>query len=225
VNELTEIAMSIISQAQLRIETAAHNLSNAATPNYKSRVAFSTLVGGSDASQSSLPQVKTTLDQRPGKFIETGNPANLAISGGGLFALRRDEQVIYSRNGQFTLDSEGRLIDQNGFALQLANGNDLVVRSANFEIMSGGVVREQGQILGIIAVFSDSANGASDNAGNLIANPDVKQGMIESSNVVTGNEMVAMIEALRRAEAGQRVMTVYDDLMGRVITSFGENAR
>jgi flagellar basal body rod protein FlgG len=37
--------------------------------------------------------------------------------------------------------------------------------------------------------------------------------------------MVSMMEALRRAEAGQRVMNVYDDLMGRAITTFGENVR
>jgi flagellar basal-body rod protein FlgF len=53
----------------------------------------------------------------------------------------------------------------------------------------------------------------------------VQQGAYEASNVTTGDEMVLMMEALRRAEAGQRVMNVYDDLLGRAVTSFGENVR
>jgi flagellar basal-body rod protein FlgF len=231
-SELTEMAMAAISQAQRRVEVAAQNLSNAATPSYKRRVAFSSLVGDSDSSRSNMPQVNTIVDRRPGKFIETANPANLALGGSGFFALRRDDQVIYTRNGQFSVDADGRLVDRNGFALQLGNGRDLVVKSADFKVLPGGVVREKGQVLGTIAVFADVADFGDGESGStatasldLVANPDIEQGMIEASNVATGDEMVAMIEALRRAEAGQRVMTIYDDLMGRVITSFGENAR
>jgi flagellar basal-body rod protein FlgF len=228
--ELTEMAMAAISQAQRRVEVAAQNLSNAATPSYKRRVAFSSLVADSDTNRSNMPQINTIVDQRPGKFIETGNPANLALGDAGFFALRRDDQVIYTRNGQLSVDGDGRLVDRNGFALQLANGRDLVVKSSAFEVMPGGVVREKGEVLGTIAVFaSDEPAGAgrgdSADSFDLVANPEIKQSMIEASNVSTGDEMVAMIEALRRAEAGQRVMTIYDDMMGRVITSFGENAR
>lgn len=228
--ELTEMAMAAISQAQRRVEVAAQNLSNAATPSYKRRIAFSSILGESGTSRSNMPQINTIVDHRPGKLIETGNPANLALGESGFFALRRDDQVIYTRNGQLSVDGDGRLVDRNGFALQLGNGRDLVVKSAEFEVMPGGVVREKGEVLGTIAVFANdepasAGQGESTNSLNLVANPEIRQGMIEASNVATGDEMVAMIEALRRAEAGQRVMTIYDDLMGRVITSFGENAR
>lgn len=226
--------MAAISQAQRRVEVAAQNLSNAATPSYKRRVAFSSLMNGSDDSNSRIPQTNLTIDQRPGKLIETGNPANFAISGSGYFALQRDSQTIYTRNGQLSLDGEGRLVDNNGFALQLSNGRDLIVKSAAFEIRPGGVVLDKGEVLGSIAVFSVGAaadidadfsvDGSSTDV-ELVENPTIKQGMIEASNVTTGDEMVVMMEALKRAEAGQRVMNVYDDLMGRVITSFGDSAR
>ncbi|HEX8527673.1 flagellar basal body rod C-terminal domain-containing protein, partial [Allosphingosinicella sp.] len=51
----------------------------------------------------------------------------------------------------------------------------------------------------------------------------VRQGALERSNVSTGDEMVAMMEALRRAETGQRLVTVYDDLMGRALSTFGQS--
>jgi flagellar basal-body rod protein FlgF len=226
--ELTEMAMSAISQAQRRVEVAAQNLSNAATPSYKRRVAFSTLVGSVNTPQSDAPRINVTVDSRAGKLIETGNPANFAVNGPGYFALRRDDGVIYSRNGQLTIDGEGRLVDPNGFALQLSNGRDLVVKTAGFEVLTDGTVREKGQVLGTIAVFAanEAEVGATEEQSfELVANPSVKQGMIEASNVTTGDEMVSMIEALRRAESGQRIMNVYDDLMGRVITSFGDSAR
>jgi len=35
--------------------------------------------------------------------------------------------------------------------------------------------------------------------------------------------MISMMEALRRAETGQRLVGVYDDLMGRVLTSLGQS--
>lgn len=233
--DVTELAMAAISQAQRRVEIAAQNLSNAATPSYKRRVAFSTLVRSSSETTTVVPQVNLTIDQRPGKFVETGNPANLAISGPGYFALGRGAQVIYTRNGQLSIDGEGRLVDKNGFALQLSNGRDLIVRSSAFEVRPDGSVWEKGALLGTIAVFSvdvEAVEGRaqpsqrlSSNELQLVEFPSIKQGMIEASNVTSGDEMVAMIEALRRAEAGQRVMTVYDDLMGRAITSFGDSAR
>jgi hypothetical protein len=35
--------------------------------------------------------------------------------------------------------------------------------------------------------------------------------------------MVGMMEALRRAESGQRLVLTYDDLMGRALNAFGQN--
>ena len=34
--------------------------------------------------------------------------------------------------------------------------------------------------------------------------------------------MVAIMESLRQAETGQRLVTLYDDLMGKVLTSFSQ---
>jgi flagellar basal-body rod protein FlgG len=49
--------------------------------------------------------------------------------------------------------------------------------------------------------------------------------MIEASNVSLGDEMVAMMTALRQAESGARLAQLYDDLMGRAITTLGESKR
>jgi flagellar basal-body rod protein FlgF len=232
--EITDSVLATLSQAQRRVEVASQNLANAATPSYKRKIAFSSLVR-SEQSGADIPQVNIALDNRPGKLTVTGNPADLAIAGEGYFAFGSESGVIYSRQGQLTVNDEGRLVNAQGFALQLANGNDLIVKSSAFEVREDGTVTEKGELLGKVAVYAALSDDPAAAAvfGNRSSQADfallptgtVRQGAIEASNVTSGDEMVSMMEALRRAEAGQRLMSIYDDLMGRVITSFGEAAR
>ena len=69
---------------------------------------------------------------------------------------------------------------------------------------------------GLLSVAADAVRG--------VDTPVVRQGFLESSNVALGDEMIALMEAVRRAETGQRLMNVYDDLMGRAIITFGQSS-
>ena len=233
--DLADISMAIFSQAERRVEIAAQNLSNATTPAYKRRVAFSSLVQTPDNPNTVMPRTSTAIDFRSGKLVETANPYDIALVGPGYFAVRYDERILYTRQGQFSADAKGRIVDPRGGILQFANGSDASVESDNFQIAPDGVLTEAGELRGIIAVYGtedESAlepvvGGFSDSRATLTLLDDIalQQGAYEASNVTTGDEMVLMMEALRRAEAGQRVMNVYDDLLGRAVTSFGENVR
>jgi flagellar basal-body rod protein FlgF len=233
--KLAELSIAILSQAERRVEIAAQNLSNATTPAYKRRVAFSSLVQSPDSQNTIIPRVSAAIDFRSGKLVETGNPFDMALAGPGYFAVRYDERILYTRQGQFAADAKGRIVDSRGGILQLANGGDASVESAKFEIAADGTITEAGLLRGKIAVYGTEdesllepvEGGFNDSRAALALLDDaaVQQGAYEASNVTTGDEMVLMMEALRRAEAGQRVMNVYDDLLGRAVTSFGENVR
>lgn len=232
---VADLALSAIAQAQRRVEVAAQNLSNVTTPAYKRRVPFAALVAPDRPDALAMPQISTVVDFRGGKMQRTGKPADLALAGPGFFVLRSDDDVVYTRLGQFTVDADGRLVNARGFALQTVAGGDLVVTSSNFAIAPDGTVTEQGRVLGRVAVVASPEDAALEpvdggfrsGAGALAPSDEaiMVQGSVEASNVSTGDEMVAMIEALRRAESGQRIMNVYDDLLGRVITTFGETGR
>jgi flagellar basal-body rod protein FlgF len=56
-----------------------------------------------------------------------------------------------------------------------------------------------------------------------VAAPELRQGMIEASNVALADEMVSMMEALRTAESGAKLVQTYDDLMGKAVSAFGSN--
>jgi len=232
---LVDIAGSILSQSTRRVEIYAQNIANGATSGYKRRVAFESFEAlvGKGENISSLPSnIQSAPDFLAGKLVETGNPLDLAIVGDGFFALRGPSGLVLSRQGQFQRDAGGRLVTPGGLALQADGGGDLIAPAGPLTIARDGVVMVEGEPVDRLALVD--APHAALRAGeggvfsvaeadmaSLVA-PVVRQGAYEASNVSTGQEMVAMMEALRRAETGQRLVTVYDDLMGRALTTLGQ---
>jgi flagellar basal-body rod protein FlgF len=51
--------------------------------------------------------------------------------------------------------------------------------------------------------------------------PIVMQGYLESSNVQTVNEMVQMMETMRRFEASQHFARGYDDMVEKALGTLG----
>ena len=229
---LVDIGSTIISQSQRRVEVAGQNVANIATPGYKKQAVFASLLPPDTLSADRFARQDVYTDYSPGRPIVTGNPFDLAIAGEGFFAVRADEQILYTRQGQFQRQGDGRVVTADGFALQTRGGGDLVLKGGDFKVTEDGTVVENGEPVAKLALsrFIDprTANHAQGGAfSSADANvrevdvPSVRQGSIEASNVSTGDEMVTMMEALRRAESGQRVVNVYDDLMGRALSAFG----
>jgi flagellar basal-body rod protein FlgF len=233
---IVELGGAIISQATQRVELAAQNLANVTTAGYKSRYRFQRLIGddlGPQTGDAGLLSSELSVDFTVGKLQNTGNPLDLAISGPGFFTVRQGDQTFYTRAGQFVRDTEGRMVTPDGAVLQAQNG-DIELSSGSVSISADGTVQQNGQPVGQIAIatfddphvlkpagaglFSAPAGMARDSTGG-----QVRQGMLESSNVTSASEMISMMSALHSAEAGQRLVQVYDDLMGQVITNFGQN--
>ncbi|KSB91855.1 hypothetical protein AS593_07470 [Caulobacter vibrioides] len=175
----------------------------------------------------------TAPDFSPGKQIGTDNPLDFAISGSGFFAIQRDGAELYTRDGAFRRDEAGRLTTAGGLAVQALGGGDIVLAAGDFEVSPDGAISQKGEFVGKLAVL-EPKDGArltsldeglfSAPAGSMepTASPAVRQGALEASNVSTGDEMIAIMEAVRRAESGQRLINVYDDLMGRALSAFGQ---
>jgi flagellar basal-body rod protein FlgG len=224
-----EIAGSILSRAQERVEMSAHNIANMTTPGYKALRQFSNMLVPGAPDVSGAPSVDFTA----GKLQQTGNPLDLALSGRGFFVVRSANATFYTRDGQFIRDAQGRLTTSGGAVLQLANG-DAVVETATPTVLSDGTVLDSGQPAGRleIADFSDPQQLRTDGNGlfsapdgasaNDVTTPQVRQGMLEASNVSMADEMLSIMSAMRGAESGQKVAQTYDDLMGRAISVFGQ---
>ena len=106
--------------------TVGDNIANTSTIGFKrSRASFNDLLGGELANQRLgggvyLGHNQTMWEQ--GAITQTGNPMDVAISGGGMFVVKgshagRDSE-LYTRDGRFQLDKQGYVVNQQGMRLQ-----------------------------------------------------------------------------------------------------------
>ncbi|GAL22598.1 flagellar basal-body rod protein FlgG [Vibrio maritimus] len=171
-----------------------------------------------------------------GSAQNTGQELDLAVMGQGFFQIENsDGQIMYTRNGQFHVNSEGLMVNSQGLplepqiqipdnALTLSVGVDGTVTTTTAD---GPVPQELGQIT--LAKFINPAGleaiggnlfketEASGQAEELIAGEEgagsIKQGALEGSNVQVVEEMVDMITTQRAYEMNAKVVSAADDML------------
>ncbi|HEU0065790.1 MAG TPA: flagellar hook-basal body protein [Sphingomonas sp.] len=226
---LVEVATAVMRTAERRLDVVAHNVANISTPGFKRRMSIAT-------SGANVVSVETRNDFAQGKLQATGNPHDLAIDGAGFFKLREGDAIVYSRQGQFRRDVDGTWVTPQGYVLQQAGGGDLIVDSADAVVQPDGMVVGGGHPLARVAVartgndamlssVGESAFSAAPAAMEDVADPRLRQGMVETSNVSLGDEMTQSMLALRQAESGAKLIQLYDDLMGRAVSAFGAQGK
>jgi flagellar basal-body rod protein FlgG len=219
-----------LSASERRLETVSNNVSNISTPGFKRQISFEEVMSGRES--ASPEALRQRADFAQGQLSKTGNPLDLAISGPGFFRLRSGDEILYSRQGQFRVGADGAVVNAQGQILQQAGGGDLVLERAAVEILEDGTVLDGARPLGRIGVYvagdaaamrslGGSTFAASEEAMEDAPASALRQGMVEASNVVLGDEMVTMMATVRQAEGGARLVQVYDDLIGRAISTFG----
>ncbi len=233
---VAESGQAILSSTERRLEMASHNVANASTPGFKKQVSFSKVLAAeqSDANSLNIERAAqlTQADMSQGKLRKTDNPLDVAISGAGFFQVRAGEELLYTRQGQFRLMEDGSLVTPQGYVLQ-GDGGDIILQSASAEILDDGRILEDGLPTSRIAIFApaegadlDALSGSLFAARNddleILDTPLLRQGYVEGSNVSMTDEMVAMMAAVREAETGSRIIQVYDELLGRALSTFGQ---
>lgn len=233
---LIESATAILCASQRRLEVAAHNVANISTPGYKRQVGFSRLLASRVPGLEPEQAVAISRDFSPGKLGSTGNPLDVAIGGDGMFQLRAGDSLVYSRQGQFSLAEDGTVVTPQGYVLQQAGGGDLVLDRAAVTILEDGTVLDDGVPVARLGVYAAADPAALEAMGESyftasaegmapVSGATFRQGMVESSNVEIGDEMVTMMASLRQSEIGARLVQTYDELLGRAISTFGQGGR
>ena len=108
------------------ISIVGDNIANASTIGYKSdRASFSDMLGGELDSQRMGGGVRLGGSQTiwtQGAITQTGNPLDMAISGGGMFVVKGNHGgqtgQYYTRDGRFQIDKQGFVTNQGGLRLQ-----------------------------------------------------------------------------------------------------------
>ena len=131
--------LSGLNAAARNLDALGNNISNASTVGFKaSQTEFADVYASSLAGASGLQvgigtQVASVSQQfSQGNITATNNPLDVAINGQGFFRLSSQGTNIYSRNGQFQLDSQGFIVN--------AAGANLVGRPAVNGVISSGTL-------------------------------------------------------------------------------------
>jgi len=236
------------------VDVISNNLANVNTAGFKkSRANFEDLMyqqiktPGSEASSSGtqVPSgiqiglgVRTVATQSmftEGSFQQTGNQFDLAIEGKGFFQLQlADGTTAYTRNGSFSLDSQGQIVTQNGDILQPALS--VPTDTIRVDISADGTVTATqpnavSSVLGQIQLvdFSNpsglvklgrslyqetnaSGAAATSNAGSNGVGT-LQQGSLEMSNVNVVEEMVNLIAGQRAYEMNSKAVQAADEML------------
>ncbi len=119
---------------QSGIDVWGDNIANVNTPGFKeSFPEFATLFSNTLSNAYATSDIglgnymnSTAKDMSIGSLITTDNPFDLAIADKGWLAVKYADQTFYTRNGSFTRDSEGFLVNDSGAYLLVANANNLI---------------------------------------------------------------------------------------------------
>lgn len=229
--------------AMRRLDVISNNLANANTAGFKGdRLQFESVLA---SSKKQAQQPQGTLSDSPvfsneqfftdysqGPMLQTGNTLDVALEGDGFFVVTTPQGRAYTRQGNFHLDSGGRLVTSEGYQVQ--GGGPIVINGGQVDIDSKGAILVDGTPVGTLEVvdFQKPYNLQKQGEGLFVpANPQdtptavttttVLQGALEGSNVNVVAEMVRLIETTRYFESCQKVVRSYDDITGKAANDLG----
>jgi flagellar hook protein FlgE len=108
------------------LRVVGNNLANVNTPGFKSsQLQFAALVdqgtvsshkdqSGSQTVGLGMQSTGASVNFRAGLDQTTGNPLDLNINGNGFYTVKRDDEILYTRSGDFRFDEKGILVNANG---------------------------------------------------------------------------------------------------------------
>jgi flagellar hook protein FlgE len=136
------------------LSNISQNVSNASTTGYKDiDTEFSTVVDQVGNSSSAAGGVTTTaaaMNTQQGSIVGTTTSTDLAIKGDGYFIVSDAAGDIYlTRNGSFTPDSEGNLVNSAGYYLM------------GYDVQGGQAAGTSNSLAGLVKVNTTSSGEAA----------------------------------------------------------------
>ncbi|HWO98821.1 MAG TPA: flagellar hook-basal body protein [Bacillus sp. (in: firmicutes)] len=186
-----------------------------------------------------------------GALKDTGRKTDIAIidqrspvdengnKGTFFFAVRgADNELRYTRNGNFTVDGSGFLTTNEGLYVMDANNNPIQLQGQDFQVSPQGLITENGQLVAQLHVAVAANAGqmmkegsglyrTEDNAPLPLAFEDetssfnLQQGVLERSNVDVTQTMTELLSAYRAFEANQKIIQAYDRSMDKAANEIG----
>ncbi|NVM21135.1 MAG: flagellar basal-body rod protein FlgG [Desulfobacterales bacterium] len=245
-------AASGMAAQQLNVDVISNNLANVNTTGFKkSRADFEDLMyqtlrlpGATTAAGTQLPTgIQIGMGAKPmgvqkmfsqGDYNQTGNELDLAIEGKGFFKVISNDEEVYTRSGNFKLDSEGYVCTPAGDRLEPeitipANTVSISVDSEGRLVAFGPYNTELATtdiklytFINPAGLYSmgrnlyrptEASGEATEGAPGTEGVGTIAQGYLEMSNVNVVEEMVGMIIAQRAYEVNSKAIQTADNML------------
>ncbi|MCF8057994.1 MAG: flagellar basal-body rod protein FlgG [Bacteriovoracaceae bacterium] len=244
---------------EAHVNTISNNIANVNTTGYKKeRTEFESLhyhtikEAGSRTSNNSVHNVGhqvgsgtkvsgITREFSQGAPQITNGPFDLMINGEGFFGIAMPDQTVsFTRDGSFNVNSQGLLVNKQGYTV--VPNIQFPANTMSINITEAGIVEAflKNQIepanVGQIPVFTFTnptglqALGGNNYRPSMSSGPAIqniagdsnagiiRQGALEASNVSIMSEMTNLIKAQRAYEMNSKVMKVADEILQTVNT-------
>jgi len=227
-------AATAMDQATKRHEMVSRNLAHTDIPGYRRAIlrqqTFESSMGEAMQDMMTHDSLGATsagedVDLTPGMFEQTNSPLDFAIQGKGYFVIEGPNEALYTKNGAFQVNADGRLVTADGLPVAADTGSLTLppgTSPSQLEVQTDGTAMVNGVEIGRIklAQFQNPhalvSNGvtlfrAPEGIKALDSEAQIIQGTRERSNVHPVHELVELIAASRAHDAAQRAMRSLHD--------------
>lgn len=237
--------------AQTQSDIIADNIANVSTPGYKEEdgtaKAFPDLLLERTGRSGGIPEVAPIGSMGSGVVVDrvarmnvqgalqtTELPTDMALTSPGYFVVQTPNGERYTRNGHFTLNAAGLLQTADGYSV-LGEKGPIGPLSQKFTVGADGTVLDGGQVIDRLrsveipentlvregqSLYSSNQPAQVQDAGP--GTVQIKQGVIEGSNVDVSGQMVKMISVMRAYEANQKVIQTQDSTLDKAVNEVGK---
>lgn len=236
---------------QEKLDVISNNIANVNTTGYKKvEVEFKDLLS------ESLDKLGTPINEKgsiistgvragqwyrvngQGSLMQTTKTTDLAIDGEGYFrVIASDGNSLYTRDGDFSVDLSGRIVDNVGNKLHIEYENGFSEENTTFT-SDNFLVNENGEIfikeksntvkVGEIPTYTAVGEDAFISVGNNLYQPqadvqvfrtrdnNLNQGFLEGSNVDISQEFSDMILTQRAFQLSSKGISTADEMWGMI---------
>ncbi|MBF0620284.1 MAG: flagellar basal-body rod protein FlgF [Magnetococcales bacterium] len=189
---------------------------------------------GSNSYQMTYPMATgTQADLQQGSLQATGNPLDMAVEGEGFFMVQTPNGERFTRDGSFTVNQNGELVNKDGFPVLGEGGSSLVIGDSAIEVGPDGSIATDAGIIGRIARVSIPPEVLKKEGQNLYSAPQenvapvesgfggIRQGFLEGSNSDSIRGMTQMVETHRAYDTYMKMIKALDGLDGQATNQIG----
>jgi flagellar basal-body rod protein FlgF len=224
------------------LDVLASNLANASTSGYKAQLPFYRALSAAQDGEVLSPLNQAVnkfgilggsrMDIRSGSLQPTAGETDLAIEGDGYFTLQANAGIRYTRNGSFHLTAARQLTTQDGDPVLAEQGKKLVpitVPTGEVSVSTDGTISVNGGLVAKLHIVQFAPGTEIEPEGNSkyiapagseqpAVGENVRQGMLESSNINPVAGAVSLIALQRQADMMSRALSILNADFNRPAT-------